>query len=137
MPIYDSPNGNEIRTSNPAVVLVDKNGVPTGGLSNGGTTYISKETFTITTSAVLGSTPTLTIPPSAISAKVTIYSDSSLDSWIGRFWMDGTAPTNTVGIPVSNADERNFSSIGDLQGWRFRKLDSISSVTAIVEYWAA
>lgn len=105
--------------------------------NNGGTTYISKQTFTITTSEVLGSSPALTIPPSTISAKVTAFSDSPLDLWVGRFYRDGTAPTNTDGIPVGNADERQFDSIDGLSAWRFRKLDAILSVTVIVEYWGA
>jgi hypothetical protein len=105
--------------------------------SVGGTTYLSNQLFTITTSAVLGSSPALTIPPSTISAKVTIFSDSQSDQWVGRFYRDGTSPTNTTGIPVNNADERQFDSIAGLSAWRFRKLDAIASVTVLVEYWGA
>jgi hypothetical protein len=124
-------------SENQAVILVDKNGVPTGGFSNGGTTYISNQLFTITTSAVLGSSPALTIPPATISGKVTVFSNSQSDQWVGRFYRDGTAPTNTAGIPVNNADERQFDSIAGLAAWRFRKLDEIASVTVLVEYWGA
>jgi hypothetical protein len=102
---------------------------------SGGRTYLSKQIFSITTSAILGVNPPLEIPDQAVSARVTAFSSSALDLWVGRFYRDGTNPTETQGIPVGNTDERNFSDLEGLSAWRFRKLDTVPSVTVIVEYW--
>lgn len=103
----------------------------------GGERYLSKEQITLADGKVVGEDPTIAVPPAAIRAKISIYSASEFDGWVGRFYRDGTLPTQSEGIPVVNGDERDFDTPDDLSRWRFRKLDAIATVTIVIDFWEA